>query len=110
YVASSGVIELTGDPKGAPAFPGVTFGDGLAGMSAALNILAALQGRARTGEGQYLDVAIVDGPLFLMGMDFEYFWATGRSRRRGESHLTGRYPWYQLFETKDGRYLSVVAV
>ena len=39
-----------------------------------------------------------------------YFWSTGRHRQRGDTHLCGGYPWYHVFETADGRYLSVAAV
>src|SRR2546428_392178 len=85
-----------------PERPGVPVADGLAGMSAALNVLAALQARQRDGRGRFLDVAIVDGPLFLASMELEHWWATGRSRTRGDTHLTGGRPWYGVFETADG--------
>ena len=110
YLAASGVLHLTGDPGGPPAIPGVPFADGVAGLSAALNVVAALWRRAQTGEGCYLDIAIVDGPAFLMAMEYDYFWNTGRQRQRGDTHLSGGYPWYHVFETADGRYLSVAAV
>ncbi len=110
YLAASGVLHLTGAPGGPPAFPGVPFADGLAGMSAALNIVAALWRRTQTGSGCYLDIAIADGPAFLMAMEYDYFWNTGRQRQRGDTHLCGGYPWYHVFETADGRYLSVAAV
>ncbi len=110
YLAGAGVLHLTGDPDGPPAVPGVTVGDGLAGTNAALNILGALLARGQTNRGQFLDIAIVDGPLFLMSAELEHYWETGTSRSRGDTHLTGRYPWYHLFETKDGGYLSVGAV
>src|SRR5262249_3437574 len=93
-----------------PAVAGVPFADGLAGLSAALNVVAALWRRAQTGNGCYLDIAIVDGPAFLMAMEYDYFWNTGRDRQRGDTHLSGGYPWYHAFETADGRYLSVAAV
>jgi crotonobetainyl-CoA:carnitine CoA-transferase CaiB-like acyl-CoA transferase len=110
YLAAAGVLELAGGAHGPPALPGVAFADGLAGMSAALNVLAALRARERDGRGGFLDVAIVDAPLFLMSMEFEHYWRTGESRRRGDTHLAGAYPWYNVFETADGRYLSVGAV
>ena len=110
YLAASGVLHLTGDPEGRPAIPGVPFADGLAGLSAALNVVAALWRRVQTGKGCYLDIPIVDGPAFLMAMEYDYVWNTGRQRRRGDTHLCGGYPWYHLFETADGRYLSVAAV
>ncbi|HXQ23943.1 MAG TPA: CaiB/BaiF CoA-transferase family protein [Candidatus Acidoferrales bacterium] len=110
YLAASGVLHLTGEPGGPPAVPGVPFADGLAGLSAALNVVAALWRRDQTGTGCYLDIAIVDGPAFLMAMEYDYFWNTGRHRQRGDTHLCGGYPWYHVFETADGRYLSVAAV
>ena len=110
YLAESGVLHLTGQPNGPPGVPGVTMGDGLAGINGALNIVAALLAQRQTGRGQYLDVAIVDGPLFLMSAEIEHYWSTGISRDRGDMHLTGRYPWYHLFETKDGGYISVGSV
>lgn len=110
YLAASGVLHLTGEPGGPPAIPGVPFADGLAGLSAALNVVAALWRRDQTGTGCYLDIAIVDGPAFLMAMEYDYFWNTGRQRQRGDTHLCGGYPWYHVFETADGRYLSVAAV
>ncbi len=110
YLATSGVLHLTGQPGGPPGVPGGTAGDNMAGVNAALNVLAALYARKATGRGQLLDVAIVDGPLFLMSAELEHFWQTGRSRSKGDTHLSGRYPWYHLFETKDGGWLSIGAV
>lgn len=110
YLAASGVLHLSGPPCGPPAIPGVPFADGLAGVSAALNVVAALWRRMQTGAGCYLDIAIADGPAFLMAMEYDYFWNTGRQRQRGDTHLCGGYPWYNVFETADGRYLSVAAV
>jgi alpha-methylacyl-CoA racemase len=110
FLAASGVLHLTGVAGSPPAIPGVPFADGLAGLSAALNVVAALWRREQTGTGCYLDMAIADGPAFLMAMEYDYFWNTGRQRQRGDTHLTGGYPWYHVFETADGRYLSVAAV
>ena len=72
--------------------------------------MAALQAAARDGRGQQLDLAIVDGPLFLMATELEYFWRTGAARGPGESHLTGRYPWYGVHATADGGAVAVGAV
>jgi alpha-methylacyl-CoA racemase len=110
YLAAAGVLHLTGPRGGPPAIPGVPFADGLAGLSAALNVVAALWQRAQTGTGCFLDIAIVDGPAFLMAMEYDYYWQTGEQRRRGDTHLCGGYPWYHVFTTADERYLSVAAV
>ena len=110
YLATAGVLHLTGEPGRPPAIPGVPIADGLAGLSTALNVVAALWRREQTGEGCYLDIAISDAPAFLMAMEYDYFWNTGRARQRGDTHLCGGYPWYHVFETADGRYLSIAAV
>lgn len=106
YLAETGVLGLA-SPRG---LPGTTFADGLAGLSAALNLVAALHAAARTGRGVFLDLAIVDGPLFLMASELEHFWRTGESRGPGATHLTGRYPWYGVHATRDGGALAVGAV
>jgi alpha-methylacyl-CoA racemase len=106
YLAETGVLGLANPP----GLPGATFADGLAGFAAALNLLAALHEAARSGRGQHLDLAIVDGPLFLMATELENFWRSGAARGRGESHLTGRHPWYAVHETSDGGAVAVGAV
>jgi len=110
YLAATGVLDLSGRPGERPAFAGITFGDGIAGLSAALNVVAALGVGTRSTEATFLDLAIVDGPAFLMSSEYEHHWRTGASRSRGETHLAGRYPWYDVFETKEGRYVSIGAV
>ena len=106
YLAETGVLGLA-NPAG---LPGATFADGLAGFSAALNLVAALPAAARSGRGQHLDLAIVDGPLFLLGAELESFWRSGSARVRGGNHLTGRYPWYAVHETADGGGVALGAV
>jgi len=106
YLAETGVLHLA-NPIG---LPGVTVADGLAGLSAALNVVAAYHLAERSRQGQHLDLAIVDGPLFLMATEFEYFWQTGQSRDPGATHLTGRYPWYNVHTTADGGAIAVGAV
>lgn len=106
YLAETGVLQLS-NPRG---LPGATFADGLAGVSAALNVVAALHAAARDGRGQYLDLAIVDGPLFLMASELEHFWRSGESRGPGDTHLSGRHPWYGVHACADGGALAVGAV
>lgn len=106
YLAETGVLAL-GSPLG---LPGVPFADGLAGLCAALNVVAALLAVATTGHGTFLDLALVDAPLFLMASELEHFWQTGRSRGAGDTHLTGRYPWYGVHPTRDGGAVAVGAV
>jgi len=106
YLAETGVLGLA-NPRG---LPGATFADGLSGLCAALNVVAALHAAATSGCGAFLDLAIVDAPLFLMASELEHFWRTGESRGAGDTHLTGRHPWYGVHETRDGGALAVGAV
>jgi len=106
YLAETGVLALT-NPIG---LPGATFADGMAGVSAALNIVAAIHGRTQSGKGQMIDCAIVDGPLSLMTSEFEYYWNTDESRTIGSNHLTGSHPWYGVYSTKDGKQVAIGAV
>lgn len=106
YLAETGVLNLA-NPVGVP---GVTVADGLAGISAALSVVAAWHVASSSGQGQVLDLAIVDGPLFMMATEFEHFWRTGQSRDAGGTHLTGRHPWYNVHPTADGRAIAVGAV
>lgn len=106
YLAETGVLGLS-NPVG---LPGTTFADGLAGVSAALNVVAALHAAGQTGHGLHLDLAIVDGPLFLMATEIEALRATGESRGAGATHLTGRHPWYAVHTTRDGGAVALGAV
>src|SRR5262245_51432595 len=76
YLAETGALAAA-NPVG---LPGTTFADGLAGVGAALNVVAALAAAARSGQGAFLDLAIVDAPLFLLASEFEHHWRTGESR------------------------------
>ena len=106
YLAETGVVSLA-NPTG---LPGVPFADGLAGLCAALNVVAAVHGVARTGRGQMVDCAIVDGPLFLLSAELEHYWRSGESRVAGDTHLTGLYPWYGVHATADDRSVAVGAI
>jgi crotonobetainyl-CoA:carnitine CoA-transferase CaiB-like acyl-CoA transferase len=110
YLAATGALGLCGDPGARPSLPGLTYADGLTGVSAALNVLAALRVREQEGSGAALDLAITDSPVFLMSSELEHHWDTGTSRARGDTHLTGAFAWYGTVETKDGHSLALGAV
>ena len=112
YLAVGGFLACSGrDGEGRPAIPGATVADGAGGgMHAALSIMAALLARGRSGEGAYLDVAITDGVLNLMSLYLDQYLATGEETRPNSSVLTGKYAWYGVYETADGKHLSVGAI
>ena len=111
FQALAGILGVTtGREDKAPAIPGVPIADLASGFNAALAILAALRVRDRTGRGEFIDVSIYDTAVALMVLGLARFLATGEVPVAGETLLTGSFPFYSLYETKDGRWLSVATV
>lgn len=111
YISTAGLLGVNGIKDGAPAIPGFQIAD-LAGGSlhSVIGILLALQARARTGEGQMVDISMTDCSLSLMYLPFAAYWANGAQPQRGREGLSGRYACYQVYETKDGRFLALGAL
>jgi alpha-methylacyl-CoA racemase len=80
------------------------------GMQAAVAILAALLRRARTGQGEYLDVSVAEGVLALMALHVDEHLATGAEPGPGSNVLTGRYACYDCYQARDGAWLAVGAI
>jgi alpha-methylacyl-CoA racemase len=112
YLAVSGYLDCSGRrADGGPPLPGATIADGAAGgMHAAIAILAALLRRQKSGEGEYLDVAVADGALSLMALAVDQHLATGEAIGPGHDVLTGRYACYDTYAARDGRWLAVAAI
>jgi len=112
YLAVGGYLDCSGRrADGGPPLPGATVADSAAGgMHAAIAILAALLRRVRTGEGEYLDVAVADGVLSLMALPIDEHLATGEEVGLGHDVLGGRYACYELYAARDGRWLAVAAI
>jgi len=112
YLALGGYLHTSGRGAGGkPPLPGATIADSAAGgMHAALSIVAALLGRERTGEGQYLDVSVVEGVLSLMSLSIDEHLATGAHPAPGHDVLTGRTAYYDTYRCRDGKWLAVGAI
>lgn len=111
YVSIGGLLGITGNPSGPPVIPGVPLADFAAGgMSAVIAILAALMARERTGKGQFIDVSLTDATVGLMSIWINPYLVWGIASKRGETWLTGQWPWYNVYETKDGKYISIGAL
>jgi crotonobetainyl-CoA:carnitine CoA-transferase CaiB-like acyl-CoA transferase len=96
-----GLMGITGEPEGPPVRVGVAVADICAGMFAAFGILAALRVRERTGRGQWVDTALLDGQVAWMTYMAANYFATGEDPPRfGSAHLN-LVP-YQPFPTRDG--------
>ena len=111
YIARTGALHALGRADGPPQFPMNLLGDfGGGGMVMAYGICAALVERSTSGQGQIIDAAIVDGVASLLAMPLMLM-AQGRWRdERGVNLLDGGVPWYDVYETADGRWMAVGAL
>lgn len=111
YISVGGLLGITGTCGGPPVIPGVPVADFAGGgMSAAIAILAALRQRDKTGKGQYVDVSITDGVVGMMSVWINPYLTWGVVSKRGETWLSGQWPWYDVYETKDGKHISIGAL
>lgn len=111
YLAVAGFIGMNGRAGGSPAIPGTVVADYAAGgMSLAVHILASLLRRERTGQGAYCDVSMTDAAFEINHILVDTYLATGLDPRRGETLTSGFWPWYDVYETKDGEYISLGSV
>ncbi len=76
--AMTGIMSVTGHPGGAPAKSSVPVGDLGAGLFAAYAVLSAVQGRERSGEGQYVDVSLFESALSLSIWEVAEYWGTDK--------------------------------
>ena len=105
--AYGGMMSLTGEPDGEPTKVGVGIADVMCGMYSATAILAALNHRNATGEGQYIDVALVDSQMGWLINEGVNFLTSGKEPvRRGNQH-PNIVP-YQVFATVDGHVVVAV--
>nr|EMP14924.2 CoA-transferase [Gordonia sp. NB41Y] len=110
YLAVTGMLGMLGPEDGPPAIPLNLVADFAGGsLLAAMSINAALYERTRSGRGQHLDVAMIDGVRSMMAMHYE-MWGTSAAPSRGTSVLSGAAPFYRCYETADGRYVAVGAL
>ncbi|MFZ2175288.1 MAG: CaiB/BaiF CoA-transferase family protein [Rhodococcus sp. (in: high G+C Gram-positive bacteria)] len=111
YIAVAGALEPIGREGERPIAPLNLVGDfGGGGMLLAVGILAALHERTNSGLGQVVDAAMVDGAAlltaFVHGVRADGNW----SDDRGTNLLDGGAPFYDTYETSDGRYVAVGAL
>ena len=108
YIAMAGILGLIGSSEGPPVIPLNLVADFAgAALYGALGISVALLARNKTGKGQYVDVAYMDGAVSLMTwFTYDYFF-DGSMLKRGESWLHGAYPYYGVYETKDGKHITI---
>ncbi len=102
-----GLMAITGEPDGEPMKVGVAVVDLFTGMYASSGILAALAHRDRTGEGQHIDVALLDVQAAMLANQGANYLATGKAPRRLGNGHPSICP-YQAFEAGDGYLILAV--
>ncbi|MER2633516.1 MAG: CaiB/BaiF CoA-transferase family protein [Rhizobiaceae bacterium] len=107
YLAETGVLGLTAGSDGAPVLPPILAADIAGGTyPAVINMLLALRRRDRTGQGAWLDVAMGENLFPFL------YWALGNANAlarwpvAGGETVTGGSPRYQIYRTRDGRYIA----
>ncbi len=106
--AMGGLMSITGETDGPPVKPGASIGDLTAGLFTTIGILSALHEREKSGEGQMLDISMLDCQISILENAFARYFATGEiPKRLGTRHAV--YTPFQAFETKDG-YIVIAMV
>jgi alpha-methylacyl-CoA racemase len=111
YIALAGVLHAIGRKGEAPVPPLNLVGDfGGGGMLLAFGVVCALLEAQRSGKGQVVDAAMVDGSAALMALTFGLYAQGAWKDERGVNILDTGAPWYDTYRTKDGRWLAVGAI
>jgi crotonobetainyl-CoA:carnitine CoA-transferase CaiB-like acyl-CoA transferase len=109
-LALAGLLDLSGSEGGPPAMSALPWVDMAAGLWTALAIVAALLARERSGVGQYLDISMLDSVAALMHIPVAHWLAAGAPPQRGRTFLSGELACYNVYETADGKYMSLGAL
>ncbi|WP_404452140.1 CoA transferase [Virgibacillus necropolis] len=111
YLSYAGLLNLMGEKEGRPVIPATQIADiGGGAFPAALGILLALMEREKSGEGQFVDISMLDGVISWLQTALPNYLSHNTTVNRGEQMLAGGLAAYAVYETKDGRFLSVGAL
>ena len=103
----SGIMDLTGEPDGAPQKIGVAFADIMTGLYSVIATQAALAQREKTGRGQQIDMALLDTMVGVLANQAMNFFVSGQTPPRlGNAHLNVSP--YAVFPTSDGWFILAV--
>ncbi len=102
-----GIMDLTGDPEGDPQKIGVAFADIFTGLYGVIGVLAALRRRDETGEGEWVDMALLDAQVGVLANQALNYFVSGKAPKRlGNAH-PNIVP-YQVFPASDGHLIIAV--
>lgn len=111
YIGATGLLSLAPGPADRPTVPPGLIADiGGGTFPAVANILLALLGRAKTGQGTHLDIAMSDAMFTFAWYAFATYHATGQNPLPGELRHNGGSARYQLYPTSDGKIVACGAL
>jgi crotonobetainyl-CoA:carnitine CoA-transferase CaiB-like acyl-CoA transferase len=112
YLGYAGVLGVSGAAGGPPTVMPVQVADiGGGALMAVIGILSAIMAREHTGRGQFVDISMMDGSIAWNVFHTVMHLVTGGQQpARGHTRLTGHNPCYAVYETKDGKYVTVGAL
>ena len=111
YIALAGVLHAIGRKDEAPVPPLNLVGDfGGGGMLLGFGVACALLEAGRSGKGQVVDAAMVEGASLLAAMFAGFLKTKSWSEVRGANILDTGAPWYNVYQTKDGKYISIGSI
>jgi alpha-methylacyl-CoA racemase len=111
YAGYAGLLDYNRGPHGEPAMPPTQLGD-LAGGSfmAVIGIMTALFGLTQSGGGRLIDVSMTEGVMSLLPLTATAYLNTGEAPQPGKSALDGGLPCYNIYETLDGKHITLAAL
>ncbi len=107
FLGMAGILNLIGEKHGSPVIPGIQIADNIGGLNAAAGILLALYEREKSGMGQYIDISLTETSLSLLSLPLFLTKHYKQDIERGNWLLSHRYACYNIYETKDNRYLTI---
>ncbi|MBI5966860.1 MAG: CoA transferase [Deltaproteobacteria bacterium] len=108
YMGYSGILDVGGYEDRPPALPSVFIADySGGGLMAAVGILLALTAAQRTGKGQFVDISMFDGVVGFQHAALAEYLSMGQAPKRGKFWAAGNIPCYSLYETKDGKAITL---
>lgn len=111
YISYAGILGLTARKGQTPTIPGVQIADiGGGALYATIGIMLALMGVKQNGVGQYVDTSMMDGAISWLPVLATDYFVKGVSPKPAEGILIGQNACYEVYETSDGRYISIGAI
>lgn len=110
YLGHSGVLSLIGQKDGPPSIPGIQVADIVGGLYCAIGILLAIQARTKTQKGRHIDISMTDAMSSMLPYAAGWLWQQQTVPQRSDSLLSHRFACYNIYRTKDDRFITVGAL